>query len=80
MLVVGIPSKPLSWMAGDLIRSGIRVVPSRVASRAELRQLVQLAATGVLHSEIRNYPLDQVNHVMSALAAGEIFGRAVITP
>jgi D-arabinose 1-dehydrogenase-like Zn-dependent alcohol dehydrogenase len=67
-------------MAGDLIRSGIRVVPSRVASRAELRQLVQLAATGAIRSEIRNHPLEQVNHVMSALAAGEIFGRAVITP
>ena len=41
--MVGIPSKPLSWMAGELIRSGVRIVPSRVASRAELRELVRLA-------------------------------------
>jgi propanol-preferring alcohol dehydrogenase len=51
MLVVGIPPKPLSWMAGDLIRSGIRVVPSRVASRGELRELLNLAAAGSIHSK-----------------------------
>ncbi len=80
MLVVGIPAKPLSWMAGDLIRSGVRVVPSRVASRSELRELVSLAAAGSIHSEIRAYSLDEINPVMDRLAAGEIFGRAVITP
>ena len=79
MLVVGIPSKPLSWMAGDLIRSGVRIVPSRVASRAELRELVSLAATGAIHSEIQTYPLDEINAVMDRLASGEIFGRSVIT-
>lgn len=80
MLVVGIPSKPLSWMAGDLIRSGIRVIPSRVASRSELRNLLNLAAVGALHSEVRQYPLADINRVMTALAAGEIVGRAVIAP
>jgi propanol-preferring alcohol dehydrogenase len=80
MLVVGIPSKPLSWMAGDLIRSGVRVVPSRVASRAELHDLLNIAAAGSIHSEIRAYPLDEVNLVMRRLGAGEIFGRAVIQP
>ncbi|MBI4473332.1 MAG: alcohol dehydrogenase catalytic domain-containing protein [Acidobacteria bacterium] len=79
MLVVGIPSQPLSWMAGDLIRSGVRVVPSRVASRAELRELVRLAAAGSIHSEIREYPLDSINEVMAQLQAGQIFGRSVIT-
>jgi propanol-preferring alcohol dehydrogenase len=78
MLVVGIPSKPLSWMAGDLIRSGVRVVPSRVASRAELRALVRLAASGSIHSEVRTYPLEMINEVMNNLANGRIFGRSVI--
>jgi propanol-preferring alcohol dehydrogenase len=78
LLVVGIPSKPLSWMAGDLIRSGVRVIPSRVASRSELRDLVRLAAAGTIHSEVRAYPLHEINSVMENLAAGKIFGRAVI--
>jgi alcohol dehydrogenase, propanol-preferring len=79
LIVVGIPSKPLSWMAGDLIRSGVRVVPSRVASRLELRELVALAAAGAIHSEIRTFPLTEINAVMERLAAGRIFGRSVIT-
>lgn len=79
MLVVGIPSKPLSWMAGDLIRSGLRIIPSRVASRAELRELVALAAAGAIHSEIHTHSLDDINSIMTRLDAGNIVGRAVIT-
>ncbi len=78
LLVVGIPSKPLSWMAGELIRAGVRIVPSRVASRAELRELVALAADGKIHSEVRTFPLEEINDVMDRLAAGQIFGRSVI--
>jgi alcohol dehydrogenase, propanol-preferring len=78
MLVVGIPSQPLSWMAGELIRSGIRLIPSRVASRAELRDLLTLAAAGAVKSEVRTHPLEEINSVMSRLADGEILGRAVI--
>jgi propanol-preferring alcohol dehydrogenase len=79
MLVVGIPSKPLSWMAGDLIRSGVRIIPSRVASRAELRELMLIAAAGEIHSEVREHPLEDINEVMQRLAEGRIFGRSVIT-
>ena len=43
LLIVGIPSAPLQWTAGDLIRSGVRIIPSRVASRRELSDLVKLA-------------------------------------
>jgi propanol-preferring alcohol dehydrogenase len=78
MLVVGIPSKPLSWMAGDLIRSGVRIIPSRVASRAELRELMVLAASGEIHSEVRKHRLEDINTVMQRLAEGRIFGRSVI--
>jgi propanol-preferring alcohol dehydrogenase len=78
MLVVGIPAQPLSWMAGELIRSGVRVIPSRVASRAELRKLLALAAAGAVKSEVTTHPLEEINPIMTRLAAGEIFGRAVI--
>jgi propanol-preferring alcohol dehydrogenase len=79
MLVVGIPSKPLSWMAGELIRSGVRIIPSRVASRAELRELLKLAAAGSVRSHIREFSLERINQVMNELAAGQIIGRSVIT-
>ena len=80
LLVVGIPSQALSWTAGDIIRSGARIVPSRVASRAELREIVRLAAENRIHSEIQTFSLEEICSVMSRLSAGEIFGRAVIVP
>jgi D-arabinose 1-dehydrogenase-like Zn-dependent alcohol dehydrogenase len=80
LLIVGIPSAPLQWTAGDLIRSGVRIIPSRVASRRELSDLVKLAQDGVVRSEIVSFPLGKINEAMRALAAGEIRGRAVIHP
>jgi propanol-preferring alcohol dehydrogenase len=80
LLVVGIPSQALSWTAGDIIRSGVRIIPSRVANRAELREIVALAAEKRIHSEIQTFPLEEIRSVMRRLSAGEIFGRAVIVP
>jgi propanol-preferring alcohol dehydrogenase len=80
LLIVGIPSAPLAWTAGDLIRSGVRIIPSRVASRRELSDLVKLAQDGVVRSEIVSFPLKKINDAIQALSAGEIRGRAVIHP
>jgi alcohol dehydrogenase, propanol-preferring len=80
LLIVGIPSAPLQWTAGDLIRSGVRIIPSRVASRRELSDLVKLAQSGVVRSETVSFPLQNINDAIRALAAGEIRGRAVIHP
>ena len=80
LLIVGIPSAPLQWTAGDLIRSGVRIIPSRFASRRELSDLVKLAQSGVVRSETASFPLQNINDAIRALAAGEIRGRAVICP
>ena len=80
LLIVGIPSAPLAWTAGDLIRSGVRIIPSRVASRQELSDLLRLAQRGVVRSESVSFPLSKINDAMRALATGEIRGRAVIRP
>jgi len=80
LLIVGIPSAPLVWTAGELIRSGVRIIPSRVASRRELSELLQLAQRGVVRSESVPFPLRKINDAMRALASGEIPGRAVIHP
>ncbi len=78
LLVVGLPSHPLVLSAGDLVRAGTRVVPSRVCSRQELRELFELAAAGVIDSRIHRYRLEQINEVMAFLADGSVSGRAVI--
>jgi propanol-preferring alcohol dehydrogenase len=78
LLVVGIPSRPLSWTAGDLIRSGTRIVPSRVASRREIEELLRLAATGKIRSEVVRFPLDRINDAIKELLEGRVAGRAVV--
>ena len=78
LLVVGIPSTPISWPAGDLIRSGARIIPSRVASRRELRDLLEIAVRGEIHSELQHFKLENINNVMDSVGAGTLAGRAVI--
>ncbi|MGH9339466.1 MAG: alcohol dehydrogenase catalytic domain-containing protein [Acidobacteriota bacterium] len=78
LLAVGLPSDPLPWTAPDLVRSGIRIIPSRVSSREELRRLLSLAANRQIEARVNSYPLEQINHVLSELEEGRISGRAVI--
>ena len=78
LLVVGLPGGVLGWAAADLVRTGIRVVPSRVVSRLEMRELLSLAAQGSVRSRIEKVSLDEINSVLQRLQEGDIAGRAVI--
>lgn len=77
LLVVGLPAEPLGWTAADLVRSGARVIPSRVSSRAELKEL--LALDPPLDCRIELFALDQVNEAMRRVQSGDLQARAVLT-
>ena len=78
LLVVGLPSEPLSWTAGALVRSGTRIVPSRVCSRRELGELMALAANGSIRGNVHRYSLDQAEETIELVSRGEMNGRAVL--
>jgi len=80
LLVVGLPSRPLSWTAGDLVRSGIRIIPSRVASRRQIAELLGIAAQGKIRSPVERFRLDDINTALARLEQGTLAGRAVICP
>jgi len=80
LLVVGLPAEPLRFTAADLIRSGTRIVPSRVASRSEIAELLEEAARGRIRSEIVRFPLERINEAAAELLDGRIVGRAVVEP
>ena len=80
LLVVGLPSEPLSWTAGALVRSGTRIVPSRVCSRRELGELMTLAANKSIRGNVRRYTLAQAEETIELVSRGEINGRAVCIP
>lgn len=49
-------------------------------THADLVEVVRLASAGVLHAETEVFGLDQVEAAYARLAAGEVHGRAVVTP
>jgi alcohol dehydrogenase, propanol-preferring len=49
-------------------------------TRQELVEVLDLAARGHLHPDVTTYPLEEAVEVYRRLAAGEVEGRAVVTP
>ncbi|GAB3807356.1 NAD(P)-dependent alcohol dehydrogenase [Micromonospora zhanjiangensis] len=47
-------------------------------TRAELQEVIALAAAGLLHADVRRFPLDEAVRAYQLLRRGEIHGRAVI--
>ncbi len=62
------------------------MAPARVTSictwgnRAELVEVLDLAARGLLHAEITRFGLGQAERVYEALRSGEVSGRVVVVP
>jgi propanol-preferring alcohol dehydrogenase len=72
-------------IAGGSVPFGFFSVPYEVSiqtvywgSRAELVELLDLAARGLVHAEVTTFPLDQAPEAYRALHDGTLSGRAVI--
>ncbi|MBI3404401.1 MAG: zinc-binding dehydrogenase [Acidobacteria bacterium] len=78
--VVGIPEENLSFHADDMVVGEFRVVGSAVGTRAEMRELLQLAADGKLKCEVESRRLDEINDIFTRMQQGKIRGRAVLCP
>lgn len=60
---------------------GLRVIGSTMGTREELRALLRLCAqSGVRPVIDRVLPLDRAREGFAAMAAGELFGKVVLTP
>lgn len=57
-----------------------RILTSVGNRRAELVQALDLAASGVLSTQVMTAPLDDVGRVLDDLRAGRVVGRAVLVP
>lgn len=78
IVLVGLPSQPLQFMAGSIIESGLTVRGSADGTRQELRQLMALARDGKIRSVTKSLPLSEVNAAMTRLAVGDVEGRLVL--
>lgn len=79
LTVVGIAggTLPLSFFS---IPYEVSVQTTYWGSRPELVEVLDLAARGLLRPAVTTYPLDQAADAYRRMEAGELSGRAVITP
>ncbi|MDO8383857.1 MAG: NAD(P)-dependent alcohol dehydrogenase [Microbacterium sp.] len=70
-------SFPFSFFS---LPSEAAVMTSNWGTRNELEEVLALARSGRLISTIEQHPLEDINEVFARLAAGQIPGRAVLTP
>jgi propanol-preferring alcohol dehydrogenase len=80
LCVVGLPAEPLQFQALALVSAEAHVVGSAVGTRQDLREVLDMAARGLVRCRIEVSPLAQVNEVLQAMRSGAIQGRMVLDP
>jgi len=78
IVVVGLPSEPLTFSASALSSREARIIASSVGSHQDMNELLELAAKGLVRCHIETRPLEKVNEVLSELKRGAILGRVVL--
>jgi propanol-preferring alcohol dehydrogenase len=80
VMIVGLPSEPLTFDAVKLARNEARILTSVVGTRQDVRDTLALAAAGKLHCHVETRPLAQVNEILGEMKRGALLGRIVLTP
>jgi alcohol dehydrogenase, propanol-preferring len=78
LVVVGLPSEPLTFQALALVSSEARIMGSAVGTRQDIREVLALAAAGKVHCHSEVQPLERVNDVLDRMRAATISGRVVL--
>ncbi|MGH9817472.1 MAG: alcohol dehydrogenase catalytic domain-containing protein [Candidatus Acidiferrales bacterium] len=78
LAVVGLPKEDLTFFADDWVVGEFRMVGSAVGTRAEMRELLAIAAAGRIRCEVETHGIEAINEVFTRMDRGEILGRAVI--
>jgi propanol-preferring alcohol dehydrogenase len=80
LTVVGLPAEPLSFAAIAMVAAEARIIASAVGTRADLREVLDLAAAGKVRCRVETRPLGQINEILQEMRAGKLTGRTVVTP
>jgi len=78
LVLISLPTQPLTFEAGEIIERGLRVMGSADGTRQELRQLMALAVAGDVQSVVETLPLGEINGAFERLAKGQVQGRLAI--
>jgi propanol-preferring alcohol dehydrogenase len=79
VMIVGLPSVPLTFDAVKLARNESRILTSVVGTRQDVRDTLALAAAGKLRCHVETRPLAKVNEVFGEMQKGTLLGRVVLS-
>jgi propanol-preferring alcohol dehydrogenase len=79
LVVVGLPSQALKFVADDIATGEFRILGSAVGTRNDLQQTLEMAASRKLLCHTETYPLEAINEIFIRMQRNEIAGRAVVT-
>lgn len=79
LAVVGLPKEKVSFVADDFVVGEYHIVGSAVGTRADLRDVLGLAAAGKVRCQVETCRLDDLNQIFARMRRGELAGRAVVT-
>jgi alcohol dehydrogenase, propanol-preferring len=78
LVVVGMAPEPISVSTVALVSGEYRIIASAVGTRADLREVLQLAAEGKVKCRIEERDFAQVNRVLEDMKEGKLLGRVVL--
>ena len=78
LAVVGMPPEPVPVSMVALVSGEIRIVASAVGTRQDLRELLELAATGAVRCRYETVALAQAAGALERLKSGSVSGRIVL--
>ena len=76
LMVVGMPAEDLSFPA--IMMREMRIISSATGTREDLREVLELAASGRVKCQVETRPIEDVNKVFDEMRRGRITGRVVL--
>ena len=77
LMVVGMPAEDLCFPA--IMMREIRIMSAATGTREDIREVLELAASGRIKCRVETRPLEAVNEVFDEMRWGKIAGRVVLT-
>ncbi|HSE97660.1 MAG TPA: zinc-dependent alcohol dehydrogenase [Blastocatellia bacterium] len=78
LVVVGMPAENLSFPA--ISWREVKIVASATGTRQDLREVLELAASGKIHCQVETRPLEEINEIFDQMREAQIMGRVVVIP
>jgi propanol-preferring alcohol dehydrogenase len=76
-MVVGMPAEDLSFPA--IMMREMRIMSTATGTREDLREVLELAATGRVRCQVETRSLEEINKVFDDMRRAQITGRVVLT-